>query len=308
MTGARTVLLDDPPDDDQDTVLVAVANPATVEQLLRTAGDLAAARDGEVLAVSVVHKPLSSPFLLFSGERIRHEYGDDHVAVLDRAVAAGGDGRVAVRRQLLVGSDVSEAILQTAGAADAAALLLGWQDRSRPSDIVLGQTVDRLVARAPCPVYVERVGATADGVERVLLPTVGGPHLQAAATLVAAIAAANGAAVTVASYVPPADERAERKAAVAAVETAADHLDTAAAPPGTGPIQTVVEAADDPAEAILAAAADHDVVVLGATRERGLRRPVVGSVARTVAAGADPPVIVARRPREPSLLERFRLG
>jgi nucleotide-binding universal stress UspA family protein len=66
---------------------------------------------------------------------------------------------------------------------------------------------------------------------------------------------------------------------------------------------TVREAADA-ADAIVAAAEDHDFVALGATRERRFRNRVVGSVARSVGRRATPPVVIAKRPSGASLRER----
>lgn len=297
MTGARTVLVDEPTGSDGYTVVVAVANPETVDQLMRTAVDLAAAHNGEILAVSVVHKPLSSPFLLFSGERIREAYHGDRAMVLERATIFGSGTDVPVRRHLLVGSDVSAAILQATRAAGGDALLLGWQDRVHPADIVLGKTVDRVLSRAPCPVYVERVGTTADEVDSILLPTVGGPHLEAATTVVRAVAHANDARATVATFPPTNADVQERDAA-------SDHVETAVTMLEGVPCERVVEPSDDVAASIVAAGDDHDLVVLGATRDRSLRRRVVGSVAERVAADAAPPVVIARRRAPRSVLDR----
>lgn len=295
MVDARTVYKDEGSASDGPTVLVALSNPDHVDQLLRTATDLAAG--GEIIVVSVIHKPVTSPFLLFSEGHIREEFDESRPPVLERASVLAEEMPVPVRRHLLVGSDVSEAILTAQREADADALLLGWQDRARASDIVLGATVDRVVGRAPCDVFVERVGTTADGMDHVLLPTVGGPHLRPATDLVAAVARANGAAVTVVSYVGPDAGDAERTAAEDHVETAREMLSGV-------DCGTSVVATDDVAGSLVARAADSDIVVLGATRERGFRRPVVGSVAQRVAREATPPVVIAKRQREGSFFDR----
>lgn len=297
MVGARTVYEDEPTGNDGYTIVVAAANPDTVDQLMRTAVDLAAAHDGEILAVSVVHKPLTSPFLLFSGEHIREHYQGDRALVLERASIFGSGTDVPVRRHLLVGSDVSEAILQATRSADGDALLLGWQDRAHPSDIVLGKTVDRVISQAPCPVYVERVGTTAGEVDSILLPTVGGPHLEPATDVVEAVAHGNDATVTIASFLPQ-NAGAEDRAA------ASDHVDSAASALDGVTVERVVEQSDDVAASIVATAGDHDLVVLGATRERGLRRRVVGSVAARVASEAAPPVVIAKCRASRSVFDR----
>lgn len=294
MSTARTVYRDEMGETEGRTVLVAVANPDHVAQLLRTAADFAVG--GEILVVSVIHKPVTSPFLLFSEGRIHEEFDERRPPVLERAAVLGGETPVPVYRHLLVGSDVSEALLYAIEESDADAALLGWQRRPRPSDIVLGKTVERVISRAPCDVYVERVGTTADGMDAILLPTVGGPHLTPAATLVDAVASANDAAVTVVSYTPSGDGDAGLAAAREHVDAAADTLEV--------DCETVVEATDDVAERLLTRAESHDFVVLGATRELGLRRRAIGSVAERIAREADPPVVIAKRAAERSLLER----
>jgi nucleotide-binding universal stress UspA family protein len=297
MEGDRTVLEDDPAEGRPYTVLVALANPANVEQLMRTAIDLAADNDGQIRVVSVIHKHVTSPFLLFSEERIKREFADDQQAVLDEAVALAEDASVPVRRSLLVGSDVSDTILSKVEQTDADSLLLGWQERSLPSDIMLGTTLDPLVRRAPCDVFVERVGTTAERVDAVLLPTDGGPHVEPGADLAEAIARSNEASVTVASYVPPDATATDRDVARSHVDAVTERLEEV-------PVDEHVGEAAVIADAIVDAAADHDLVVLGATRERQLRRRVIGSVAENVARRVTPPVVIAKRGAEPSLFGR----
>lgn len=283
------------------TLVVALANPANVEQLMRTGLDLAAENNVEIRAISVIHRPATSPFLLYPDERIRQEFGDEERAVLDAAMAIAEERSVPVGRKLLVGSNISDTILSAVDEADADALLLGWQERPRPSDIVLGTTVDPLVRKAPCDVFIERVGTTADGVKRILLPTDGGPHMEPATDLALAIARANGATVSVVSYVPPEATSGERGAARTAVEgIGADLADVS--------VEGDVREAADVAAAIVETAADHDLVIMGATRERRLRRHVIGSVAETVGQRAPPPIVVAKRRSKRSRFGRVLRG
>jgi nucleotide-binding universal stress UspA family protein len=279
------------------TLVVAVANPENVDQLMRTAVDVAGANDGEIRVVSVIHKPATSPFLLFAEEDIKREYADGQEAVVDRAVAAAAGSSVPVKRSVVVGSDVADAILSTVEAVDADALVIGWQDRPRPADIVLGTTVDPVIRRAPCDVFVERVGTTADGIDRVLLPTDGGPHVDLAADVVDAVATANDASVSVVSYVS--DDAPETD-----LRTAWDHVDRAAERLSIDDVAASVRETPDPANAIVSLAAEHDLIVLGATREGVVRERVVGSVAETVGGRAAPPIIIAKRDTGRSFVER----
>ncbi|WP_049928713.1 universal stress protein [Halopiger goleimassiliensis] len=296
MGTAPTVLTEEAATDRSYTVVVAVANPNHVDQLMRTAIDVATARDGRIRVVSVAHKHASSPFRLFSDDRIKREFADDRRAVLDDAVAVGESASVPVEQRLLVGSDVSEALLSAVDAADADALLLGWQDQPRPADIVLGTTVDPVVRRAPCTVYVERIGTTADSVEQILLPADGGPHMGPAVELAEAIARANDATVTVRSYVSPDDDPDDARDHVQAVTTRLQDVT----------VDADVKTVDDAADAIVADGATRDVVVLGATRERQFRNRVVGSVAASVGQRITVPLVIAKRPTGDSLVDRVR--
>lgn len=299
MGDVQTVVEDEPAEDRGYTLVVAVSNPANVEQLMRTAVDVARVNEGEIRVISVIHKPPTSPFLLFPDDRIKQEFAGDHRTVLDRAVASAEDSPVPVRRSLLVGSDVSDTILSTVETVDAAALLIGWRERPRPRDIVLGRTVDPVVSRAPCDVYVERVGTTADGMDAILLPTVGGPHIEPAINLVSAVARANDATVTVVSYVDPTAGEDARSDAAEHVEAATNQL--------TGvPVEKRVDDASDVADAIVSAAEAHDFVVLGATRERRLRNRLIGTVAESVGHRATPPIVIAKRGGRGSLFQRAR--
>jgi len=284
---------------DEYTVLVAVGNPGTAEQLTRTAVDLARANDGRVHVVSVIHKHHTSPFLLFSDDRIKQEFAGGRDEIVERAARVADDAGVPVDDSLLVGSDVARAITTAIGRLDADLAILGWRSERRASDVVLGTTIDPVVRKAPCDVLVEKVGTTADRVESVLVPTVGGAHAELAAEVAGTIAAANDASVTALSLVDPGATERERTDAATFVDETADAL------AGTAPVTTTVREAAAPAAGILEAAADHDLVVLGATRKGLLTRQIVGTTPRAVGTRADCPVIVASRRSQLSRVRRL---
>jgi len=291
---------------DRSEVLVAVNDPEHVEQLVRTASDLARTHDGGVRIVSVVVKSHDSPFGVFSDETIIREYSGDRQALLDRASAVAPED-VPVDAGILVARSVEDGLLRAVAEMDPAALLIGWRGgQRRRSDAVLGSSVDVLLRRAACDVYVERIGRIADRVETVLLPVAGGPHVRPAAAMAKAVAASNDASVTVLAVATPESGRdpASEWAAGgrAAVESA------------SGPsvaVETTVREADDPAAALAAAADDHDLVVFGATRRGTLQARLVGSVPRRVAERTDRTVLIARAAAAAggplrSLLDRVR--
>lgn len=79
-----------------------------------------------------------------------------------------------------------------------------------------------------------------------------------------------------------------------------------AAHPGV-PIDTDL-ARDDPAEALLAAAGDADLIVVGSRGRGGFAELLLGSVSRKVAAHADRPVVVVRRDTDKATTDGIVVG
>lgn len=267
-------------------VLVGVKNPDVVQQLVRTAGDLARLGSGSIRLVSVSVKPRDSPFGVFTDETIIRQYADDSHELLERATPPAG---VSIDRDVVVARSATKGLLAAVEETHPDALVIGWHRGSGPSDAILGTTVDALIERAQCDLYVERVGREANGVDSVLLPVAGGPHVDAAARIGKAIAARNDARVVVISATTPNTARNQASASVAEGRSA---LQKAVGP--DVPIETEVMEATDATDAIVEEASDHDVIVLGATRRGSLRRKLVGSVPRNVVERIDGTVIVAR--------------
>lgn len=265
-------------------VVVAVERLDHVQQLVRTAGDLAAQHTDAVLVVTVAVKRSDSPFSVLSDETIVREFAADSHELLASVETPPG---VALERDVLVARSAAAGILDVVEDVNATALVAGWDDDPGRSDAVFGTTADVLVERAPCDLYVERVGREADGVERVLLPVAGGPHVETAASVAAAIATRNDATVTVFSVDASPDYEPDefvQEATLALRAVAGDGL----------PVETRTESGDDITAAIVEASVGHDVVVLGTTRKNSLRRRIAGSVPRNVVDRTDKTVIIAR--------------
>ncbi|MFH5800262.1 universal stress protein [Haladaptatus sp. CMAA 1911] len=260
-------------------IAVAVADPANAAQLTRTAVDVARERDGDVLVLRVLVTERQSPFALYTDEVIIREFGGEHQEILDRVVETA-QGAVPVSGQLLVSHDVARALTDAVVEFDCDALVVGWQARERPSEIVLGSNIDRIVARAPCDVLVEKIGP-ADAVGSILVPVAEGPHAELAADVARAIALQNDAEINllrVGEDDPPSDRLLASIAARVAPVPAEREVRSGSV------TETVVERASE-----------HDITVLGSTRQGMLRRQLVGSVPQAVGRRADTTVIITRR-------------
>jgi nucleotide-binding universal stress UspA family protein len=271
--------------DPSGDVMVAVEDPDQVQQLVRTAGDLARLGSGIVRLVTVVVKPYDSPFGVFTDETIIREFAADSHDLLERATPPAD---VDVVRDLVVARSVAKGILRAVKQSEPRALVIGWEADPSRSDAILGTTVDAVLERAPTDVYVERIGRVADGVESVLLPVAGGPHVEAAAAVAKAIAVRNEAEIVVLAIATDGTEVVEAGSFAEAGQKA-----VLGSPGPDVPIETTVREGRVSDE-IVEAAEDHDVIVLGAARKGPLRGRLVGSVPRRVVERSDQTVLIAR--------------
>ncbi|WP_049998428.1 amino acid permease [Halococcus sediminicola] len=284
-------------------IVVPIANPDHAEQLMATAADIAEDRHGEILALSVVDLPDQTP--LSEGR----QYVDERRDVLNRAMRFADentgrlstDGRgpaaadageeqsstnVPVSGTVRIAHHVDDAVLHTINQYDADAVLMGWGGwRARRREVVLGSTVDTVVTEADCDVLVERIDPDTPTVGSILLPTAGGPHAELAGEVARSVARATGARIELFRVV---DAESERETAEAALEATLDEFAGI-----DGEATVVVD--DDVVAAITEQSADHDLTVIGATREGLLQRVVFGAIPERVGEGAESTVILARR-------------
>jgi amino acid transporter len=284
---APTVALEREPSDRDYQLLVPIANPENVDQLMRTALDIAADKNGEILVMSVVTLPEQTP--LSEG---RADVGARR-EVVEQAMAVEEPGTedIPVSGTVRIAHHVDRAILHTVEQYDSDAVLLGWsRERTGRAEVVLGSTVDTVATEAPCDVLVERVGPDATGVsESILLPTAGGPHAELAAEVARAISHTTGASVDLVHVVDPDATESERR-------TAEEQL------AHTGEVLADVDGVDQRlldgasvVETIVEASGDYDLTIIGATREGLLQQLVFGSVPEAVGRRADSTVIMTKR-------------
>ncbi|HKJ59218.1 MAG TPA: amino acid permease, partial [Halobacteriales archaeon] len=262
-------------------IVVPIANPDNVPQLMRTADDVAASNDGEVIVMSVVTLPEQTP--LSEG----YERADRRREVIERAMRFAEERDIPVSGTVRIGHHAADAILNTVEQYDADAVLMGWSGTgSRRRDIVLGSTVDEVVREASADVFVERFSDDAEGdIDSILLPTAGGPHAALAAETGLAIARAEGASIEVLTVVE--DGETDRRQAEALVEEVAADFE--------GVDVTTRVAEGDVVATILDATADHDLTIIGATQEGLLQEFVFGAIPVEVGQRADSTIIMTKR-------------
>lgn len=277
-------------------ILVAVANPATCEELIRTGSALAAAHDGELLVLSVV--VTDDPGGVDEADPPAASQRD----VLDRAMAVAEDDGNEVPARGLLRSAISPAagILETAREFDVDSLLLGWHGgRSSVADAVIGNVVDEVSAKTDCDVLVERVGDGVTPIDSILVPIAGGIHSDLAVSTARDIARTTNAELTVGTVVGPGATDAERDSYAAMLEDAtADVTDV--------PVETRLLEGESIADTIVVESREYDLTVVGATGKGSLEELLFDSVTAQVARRAAGRILIARRASGRSRVGRLR--
>jgi nucleotide-binding universal stress UspA family protein len=248
-----------------------------------------------------------------------HHLAPEDAERLRAQVVAEADAVVAPARERLAASGLrverliatdrpARALAEEAGRFEADLLVVGSRGQGTIQTAILGTVSSEVVDIAPCPVLVARH----ESLRRILLATDGSPAAEVAERYLATSPIAAGIPITVVSvaeilgpWIRPIvpsmlgqvmDSYAEHEAAARRshrqITTATLERLTSA---GMDVEAATVEAGD-PAAGILRAADDvaADLIVLGSRGWTGLRRLVLGSVARRVLQGAQASVLVVR--------------
>ncbi len=270
-------------------VMVTLANPRTEKALITLGSAAARAKGGTVLAVHVVQIPDQTPL----------EKGVDHVEELDAhsaelLEAAREDAEtfgVDVETRTILSHRSFEEVFDAARTHDVDAVVMGWGGSSLGEGRI-ETPLDELTHDLPCDFLVFD-GETVDA-SRVLVPTAGGEDSDVSAEVTRALRDEYDGEISLLHVVDDPDER----------DAGEEFLRKWAADHGLEDATLLVDDSGDVEEAIERAAADHSMVVVGATRRGLLSRLVRGSLVFDVIEHLDVPVLLAEKAATRSLRER----
>jgi nucleotide-binding universal stress UspA family protein len=272
---------------DSPVIVAALANPRTESALVTLAGALAKQRSGRVLAAHVVRVPDQTALSAAAeDDRLRA----DSERLLEAATADAAAMGVAVETRTVFSHRTIAEVFDLARRVDADAVVMGYGGTRRAGGRVEG-AIDELAHDLPCDFLVFR-GEELDP-DRVLLPTAGGYSSDLSAAVARALRDTLGSALSVLYVAEDGDADAGRR-----------FVTDWTAERGLGDADVIVETGDVEA-AIERGAADHSLVVIGATERGLLSRVVGGSLTLSVLDELDTPVLVAERPSDRSLRERL---
>jgi amino acid transporter len=263
-------------------VLVTLHNPATTETLLDLAFPIAGARNGRVVAVTVVNVPRQLP--VHEGLRFVHH----REPLLKQAQAYAQHLGHTLETDVVIAHHAHDGLFTAAERHGADLIVMGWKGYTDTRERIFGEVADQVIRHAPSDLMLLK--ATDRKVfESCLFPTAGGPHAACAAEFLKVIAADTGMAVTSCYIVHP-DAEPEQH------DRANEWLDQAVAQLGDElHVVKRIVTAKSVAGGIARAAKDYDLVAIGAAKEPWFQKMLFGEIPERVARYSPTPVLVVKR-------------
>jgi len=291
-------------DEDRYRLLVPVfaESPVeSVERIIRAAATIADDRGGDLVVLSLVDVPNQTPSEAMTGEqpvvREAHE-------TARRLLRIAEDIGVEASALVCLSHREAPAILDIADRYDCdGVFVIVETDRSQRRRLLAGDTVETVVSRAKCDVFVQKPSERERPTERIQLAVSGGPHSGLAAETARALALAADARIDVVHFLDTNATDADRADGEtilgAARETLAD-----------GPrVETELVGTDDVAAAMISRSNGYDVTVLGAPTMGLLTQFVFGTVPDSVSRGTENAVVMAKQqPGVTSAYDRWIAG
>jgi uncharacterized hydrophobic protein (TIGR00271 family) len=198
------------------------------------------------------------------------------------------EAQVPAHGMVRIGHDTTSGINEAARECKADVIIIGWRPKPRTRDRWLGPTLDPLLANPVGNVMVLRAEVIGEP-HRILVPLAGGPNATLALTYALQLAEYWNGEVTALTIVSNSANEHEQAAAERMLrETIGRQIDHPR-------LRLKVSAAPDPAHGILTEAANHDLVMLGASREGVIDRVLFGDIPERIAADSTSPVIIVKR-------------
>ncbi len=256
------------------TVVVGLGNPETAARLMRIGCMMAKQFDGRIEAVTVVDTDHAPPVATPE----RHDRMSAAYDLLATAEVVAGECEACSSGHIAIGRPVAEVLDELAESTDASLIVIGYSERTHPdgdsSDFE--RLTDEIATRAPCDLLVARfVGE--DSCRRVLVPVREELNLDVRRDVLVALQEQYASAIDVVHFTCTEDDIAPRREQLRA------WLDERGM---TDRVTLRVDVREEPAEAIVQASANYDLVMLGAGPLHEVRRRYFGPITEYVATHA----------------------
>jgi len=261
-------------------IMLPVANPENAARLMDYAGKIARARDGEILVLNMVTVPGQTPLSDAA------EFVDSAEDAIITAMTNSPEG-VPVHSTVRLGRNTARGILTGIREHGSDMVILGWRGSSRRG-FALGSTIDPVIEKAACDSMVIKLHSNGEHTKpkRILVPLAYAPHSYLALDIAGILADEPDSQITLMHVVR---KDAERQSAQRNMEVFLKALGDNVQ---KGSVKIV--GPGDVRSLILQEAENHDLLIIGATRESGLQQLVFGSIPEQIARRSKKTVIMVK--------------
>ncbi|HEX8520978.1 MAG TPA: cation:proton antiporter [Tepidisphaeraceae bacterium] len=267
------------------SVLIPVSDPSSGAPLIRLASTLAGAdASGTRLLALHLRPPVDHEAYRSGLDEVVTATDPTLEPLLNKATEIGME----VEPITLTSIDVADDIAAVARVRQVNFVLMGFH-KPVIGHAILGGTVHRVMSSAPADVGIF-VNRGLDGSRRILVPYLGSSHDRLALEMASRLAKSGGAQVTVLHVVAP--DRSNNSLTLGAKSA----VDRAFTEPGQqNPVQFKVIEHDSPVAAILDAAKEYDLVIIGVGEEWGLESQVFGFRPQRIAQDCPTSLLIVRK-------------
>lgn len=165
---------------------------------------------------------------------------------------------------------------------------MGWKGYTSTRDRIMGEVTDKVVRHAPCDLITVKLLGDRP-IRRILITTAGGPHATLAAEYVGIYHAAGDYEVTCCYVVQPGADEQERRAAREWINKTVRLTNL------EGKIDMRLLEGKRVATTLVKAGPDHDLIVLGASREGLFSNVLFGEIPEKTARYSKTQVMIVKR-------------
>ncbi len=271
------------------SVLVPVANPATVDNLLGVARGLLQAQPGELELLYVATVPPQLP--LSVGRDFVLEARPIIDGAAERAVQMGMEPTVLLR----VAHRPADAIIDTVRETGANFVIMGWRGTARHPRTTIGSNIDMIIQKANTNVLVVR-GDVWIPARRILIPVQHPQHGHLMAGLAAPLADPEGGYIELMHVVRTGLTPQERAQRAATLKESISAFDPAEMPDDEERrrmrMRIRIYEGEDVVSTIRKVSKNFDLLIMGATQQSWLRRTVWGDTTSRVAQLIECPLML----------------
>ena len=266
------------------TVVVALANPANVDELIHIAALVAAEHDGGLVAISVIHSLEEDG----SASTPDPDAFSRAQTLVQRAQDAAKTRGVECQKRVAIAQHIHEGIANITEAQEADLLVMGMSEQLHPSletsEIEFDRIVDAVAAHVPCNMLVAKFR---DGtlLNRALVPVADYTDLSMAREVIIPLYHQAATDIHFLTFAPSQQKLQQARRELAQWLAEADLA-------GCGEVR--VQTSAKPAEGIIRASETYDLVVIGTPPLHKLKQQLLGSVAEQVIGNVHCSTLVMR--------------